>query len=82
MLDVLVSRSEEQTEQEENGAFIARHNPPPQRLLWFPNVCASPELDEKQTDKPAGWKFPNQPTTVCRNLKSATKVDVTQVGRR
>lgn len=55
---------------------------PPQRLLWFPNVCASPEMDEKQTDKPAGWKFPNQPTTVCANLKSATKVDVMQVGRR
>lgn len=29
MLDVLVSRSAEQTEQEEDGAFIARYNPPP-----------------------------------------------------
>lgn len=84
MLDVLVSRSAEQTEQDEDGAFIARHNPHPhpQGLLWFPNVCASPEMDETQTDKPAGWNFPNQPTTVCTNLKSATKVDVTQAGRR
>lgn len=35
MLDVLVSRSAEQTEQDEDGAFIARHNPHP-----HPHVCS------------------------------------------
>lgn len=57
MLVGLVSRSAEQTVQEEERAFIAQEH-----LLGFPNVhaCPSHRIKEKQRkrDKPAEWKFP------------------------